>query len=156
MKKIEKARIGDVKQIHKLVNSHASKGEMLPRALSELYENIRDFVIIRQNDKVIACASLHIFWDDLGERRAAAVDSDMQAKGIGSALVKACVEEARLLGLGKVFCLTYQPGFFEKCGFHIVDKAELPQKVWGECMRCPKFPDCDEVALVCDLEAPSR
>ena len=156
MKKIEKARIGDVKQIHKLVNSHASKGEMLPRALSELYENIRDFVIIRQNDKVIACASLQIFWDDLGERRAAAVDSDMQAKGIGSALVKACVEEARLLGLGKVFCLTYQPGFFEKCGFHIVDKAELPQKVWGECMRCPKFPDCDEVALVCDLEAPSR
>jgi amino-acid N-acetyltransferase len=149
--KIEKARISDVKQIHKLVNSHASKGEMLPRALSELYENIRDFVIIRQGDKVIACASLHIFWDDLGEVRATAVASDMHSKGLGSKLVKACVEEARSLGLGKVFCLTYQQGFFEKCGFHVVDKAELPQKVWGECMRCPKFPDCDEVALVYDL-----
>ena len=149
--KVEKARISDVKQIHKLVNSHASKGEMLPRALSELYENIRDFFIIRQNDKVIACAALHIFWDDLGEIRAAAVASDMQAKGVGSKLVNACIEEARSLGLSKVFCLTYKPGFFEKCGFKIVDKAELPQKVWGECLRCPKFPDCDEVALICNL-----
>ena len=149
--KVEKARISDVKQIHKLVNSHASKGEMLPRALSELYENIRDFFIIRQSDKVIACASLHIFWDDLGEIRATAVASDAQAKGLGSKLVKAGIEEASSLGLSKVFCLTYQPGFFEKCGFKIVDKAELPQKIWGECMRCPKFPDCDEVALICSL-----
>ena len=149
--KVEKARISDVKQIHKLVNSHASKGEMLPRALSELYENIRDLFIIRQGDKVIACAALHIFWDDLGEIRAAAVASDMQSKGLGAKLVKACLDEAGSLGLSKVFCLTYQPGFFEKCGFKIVDKAELPQKVWGECMRCPKFPDCDEVALICSL-----
>lgn len=150
--KIEKARISDVKQIHKLVNSHASKGEMLPRALSELYENIRDFFVIRQEDKVVACASLHIFWDDLCEIRATAVASDAQGKGLGSKLVKACMDEAGSLGLGKVFCLTYQPGFFEKCGFHIVDKAELPQKVWGECMRCPKFPDCDEIALICNLD----
>ena len=150
--KIEKARISDVKQIHKLVNSHASKGEMLPRALSELYENIRDFFIIRQGDKVIACASLHIFWDDLAEVRATAVASDAQGRGLGARLVKACVDEAASLGLSKVFCLTYQPGFFEKCGFKVVDKAELPQKVWGECMRCPKFPDCDEVALICNLE----
>src|SRR5512137_128923 len=105
MMKVEKARISDVKQIHKLVNSHASKGEMLPRALSELYENIRDFVIIRQGDKVIACASLHIFWDDLGEIRATAVASDAQGKGLGAKLVKACIEEARSLGLNKVFCL---------------------------------------------------
>lgn len=152
MMKVEKARISDVKQIHKLVNSHASKGEMLPRALSELYENIRDFFVIRQDDKVIACASLHIFWDDLGEIRATAVADDAQGKGIGSKLVKECIDEAGSLGLGKVFCLTYQPGFFEKNGFHIVDKAELPQKVWGECMRCPKFPDCDEVALIRSLE----
>jgi len=150
--KIEKARISDVKQIHKLVNFHASKGEMLPRALSELYEGIRDFFVIRQNDKVVACASLHIFWDDLGEIRATAVDSDEQGKGMGSKLVKACMDEAGALGLGRVFCLTYQPGFFEKSGFHIVDKAELPQKIWGECLRCPKFPDCDEVALICDME----
>jgi amino-acid N-acetyltransferase len=150
--KVEKARMGDVKQIHKLVNSHASKGEMLPRALSELYENIRDFFVVKQEDNVVACSSLHIFWDDLGEIRATAVASDVQGTGLGFNLIKACMEEAGSLGLSKVFCLTYQPGFFEKCGFHIVDKSELPQKVWGECLRCPKFPDCDEIALIYDLD----
>jgi len=149
---VEKARISDVSQIHKLVNSHASNGEMLPRALSELYESIRDFFVVRQDGQVIACASLHIFWDDLGEIRAAAVASDMQARGIGAMLIKACIGEAKELGLDRIFCLTYKPGFFEKCGFRLVDKSELPQKVWGECLRCPKFPDCDELALICDLK----
>jgi len=149
--KVEKARISDVPHIHKLINLHARKEQMLARALSEIYENIRDFVVVRNGDQLIACAALHVFWADLAEIRAAVVASEMQSKGIGAKLVKACLDDARSLGLSTVFCLTYKPGFFEKCGFHIVDKAELPQKVWGECLRCPKFPDCDEVALICNL-----
>ena len=148
---VEKARINDVPQIHKMVNSYARQEQMLPRALSELYESIRDFFVVRDGDKIIACAALHVFWDDLAEIRAVVVVGDMQSRGIGAMLIKACLDEAISLGLNRIFCLTYKPGFFEKCGFNLVDKSELPQKVWGECLRCPKFPDCDELALIRDL-----
>jgi len=149
---IEKAKIQDIPQIHRLVNHFADKGEMLARPLSELYENIRDFVVIRDDDRVIACASLHISWSDLAEVRSVTVAEDRQHKGIGNQLIKACLDEASMLGIPTVFCLTYQPGFFQKHNFTIVDKMELPRKVWTECFRCPKFPDCDEVALVCHVK----
>ena len=144
----EKARIKDIPAIQKLVNSYANKGEMLPRAISELYENIRDFFVVREGDEIIACAALHVFWSDLAEIRAAAVVEGKKAHGAGAALMQACLDEGRELGIDTIFCLTYNPAFFEKFGFSQVDKSELPQKVWGECLRCPKFPDCDEVALV--------
>jgi amino-acid N-acetyltransferase len=150
--KAEKARIGDIPQIHKLVNRFAEKGEMLPRALSELYENIRDFFVVREGEQLVACAALHIFWSDLAEIRAVSVVEEMHDQGAGAFLVQACLEEAMGLGIETVFCLTYKPDFFEKCGFRQVDKMDLPRKVWGECQRCPKFPDCDEVALVYKLE----
>ena len=150
--KAEKARIGDIPQIHKLINRFAEKGEMLPRALSELYENIRDFFVVREGEQLVACAALHIFWSDLAEIRAVSVVEEMQDQGAGAFLVQACLEEAMGLGIETIFCLTYKPDFFEKCGFRQVDKMELPRKVWGECLRCPKFPDCDEVALVYKLE----
>ena len=150
--KAEKARIGDIPQIHKLVNRFAEKGEMLPRALSELYENIRDFFVVREGEQLVACAALHIFWSDLAEIRAVSVVEEMHDQGAGALLVQVCLEEAMGLGIETVFCLTYKPDFFEKCGFRQVDKMELPRKVWGECLRCPKFPDCDEVALVYKLE----
>ncbi len=150
--KAEKARIDDIPQIHKLVNYFADKGEMLPRALSELYENIRDFFVVRDGDQVIGCAAFHIFWSDLGEIRAVAVAEGWQDKGAGALLVRACVEEAKGLGIETLFCLTYKPEFFARFGFKEVDKVQLPRKIWGECQRCPKFPDCDEVALVYQLE----
>ncbi len=150
--KPEKARISDASQMHKLINSFADKGEMLARSLSEIYENIRDYFVVRQGERVIACGALHVSWLDLAEIKAVAVAEDSQRQGIGDRLIEACLDEARELGIPTVFCLTYKPAFFEKCGFSQVDKAELPRKVWGECYRCPKFPDCDEVALIYHLE----
>jgi amino-acid N-acetyltransferase len=151
--KVEKAKINDAQRIHELVNSFANKGEMLPRALSEIYENLRDFFVIRDRDKqVIGCGAIHVTWADLAEIKSLAVSDDKQAKGLGSTLVESCLSEAKELGIPTVFCLTYKPAFFEKHNFHQVDKMELPRKVWSECYRCPKFPDCDEVALIYRFE----
>lgn len=149
---MDKATIKDAPQIHKMVNYFAERGDMLPRALSEIYENTRDFFVVREESRVVACAALHIYWSDLAEVRALTVSEDRQKQGIGAQLVQACLREAKELGIPKVFCLTYKPAFFEKFGFHQVDNMELPRKVWAECYRCPKFPNCDEVALTYDLE----
>jgi amino-acid N-acetyltransferase len=152
--KVEKAKIDDAQRIHELVNSFADKGEMLPRALSEIYENLRDFFVVRdKNSKLIGCVALHINWADLAEVKSLAVSEDKQAKGLGSVLIKACLDEAKALGIPTVFCLSYKPAFFEKYNFRRVDKMELPRKVWSECYSCPKFPDCDEVALIYNFEA---
>ncbi|MFC2002591.1 N-acetyltransferase [Chloroflexota bacterium] len=153
MNRIEKARIRDVPQMHQLINYFADNGLMLPRPLSELYENIRDFFVVRQGERVIACAALHVSWSDLGEIKSVAVAEDSQQQRIGAQLIDACLNEAKEVGIPTVFCLTYQPAFFEKFGFSQVDKMQLPRKVWSECYRCPKFPDCDEVALIYKFEA---
>ena len=152
MSTLEKAKIKDVPQIHKLINYFADKGEMLPRPLSEIYENIRDFFVVRDGEKISACGALHVNWEDLAEIKSLAVSRSDQKKGLGARIVKACLKESKELGIATVFCLTYQPGFFEKMGFRRVDMMTLPRKVWTECYRCPKFPNCDEVALVCKLE----
>ncbi len=152
--KVEKAKIGDVQRIHELINKFADKGEMLPRALSEIYENLRDFFVVRdQKGEVIGCVALHINWSDLAEIKSVAVSESEQARGLGSKLIKACLDEAVELGIPTIFCLTYKPVFFEKQEFRQVDKMELPRKVWSECYRCPKFPDCDEVALIYRAES---
>ena len=150
--KPEKAMVSDVAQMHKLINSFAGKGEMLARSLSEIYENIRDYFVVRQGEQVIACVALHVNWSDLAEVKSLAVADDSQQQGIGAQLVEACLKETKELGIPTAFCLTYKPAFFEKCGFSQVDRAGLPRKIWGECYRCPKFPDCDEVALIYHLE----
>ncbi|MBI4297546.1 MAG: N-acetyltransferase [Chloroflexi bacterium] len=150
---VEKARIDDVLQIHRLVNYYAERGEMLARPLSEIYENVRDFFIIRDGDRVAACAAFHILWADLAEVKSLAVAHDLQGQRLGTQLVKACLGEAQGLGIGTVFCLTYKPDFFQHLGFRQVTLMELPRKVWGECLRCPKFPNCDEVALIYQWEA---
>jgi len=150
--KPEKAMVSDVPQMHKLINSFAGKGEMLARSLSEIYENIRDYFVVRQGEQVIACVALHVNWSDLAEVKSLAVADDSQQQGIGAQLVEACLKETKELGIPTAFCLTYKPAFFEKCGFSQVDRAGLPRKIWGECYRCPKFPDCDEVALIYHLE----
>ena len=148
MNQVEKAKISDVTQIHKLINGFAEKGLMLARPLSEIYESVRDFFVIRERDEVIACAALHIAWSDLAEIRSVAVAEDNQRKGLGAKLVAACLNEAKSLGIESVFCFTYQPQFFKSQQFADIDKMELPRKVWSDCLRCPKFPNCDEIALI--------
>ncbi len=148
MYKVEKAKIADVPQIHKLINGFADRGQMLARPLSEIYESLRDFFVIREGEQVIACAALHVAWSDLAEIRSVAVAEEKQKKGVGGILVAACLKEAEELGIQTVFCFTYRPEFFKQQKFVDIDKMELPRKVWTDCFRCPKFPNCDETALV--------
>ncbi|NJD36891.1 MAG: N-acetyltransferase [Geobacter sp.] len=149
---LRKAQIKDVKEIQKLLTVYASKGDMLSRSLSELYEALRDFYVeVGDEGRLLGTAALHIVWEDLAEVRSVAVAEDAGRKGIGSTLVTACIDEARQLGLKRIFCLTYKPEFFGKLGFVLVDKSTLPHKVWGDCIKCPKFPDCDENAMILDL-----
>lgn len=150
--KVRKARMGDVPFIHAMVNRFAVQGEMLGRSRSEIYECLRDFFITEENGEVTGCAALHLNWEDLAEVRSLAVSPDSQGKGLGAVLVQACVEEAVLLGIAKVYALTYRPGFFEKLGWSRVDKETLPNKIWGDCLKCPQFPNCDEDAVI--LEVP--
>lgn len=151
---IRKARLRDVKDIHRLVSHFAKTGQVIPRPLGELYEAVREFFVyeVPEKDLIVGACALHIFWEDLGEIRSLVVSEEFHGTGIGAELVKACLSEARDLGLSRVFVLTVAPGFFEKLGFKLIEKSELPHKVWGDCIRCPKFPECDEVAMVKDLE----
>ena len=148
MSSIEKAKIGDVPQIQKMVNSFAARDEMLPRPLSEIYENIRDYFVVRKGKTVIGCVALHVSWSDLAEVKSLAVGTRYQKSGLGAQLVAACINEAKELDIPVIFCLTYKPVFFAKQGFVEVDKMKLPKKVWSECFHCPKFPDCGETAMM--------
>ncbi len=149
---LRKAQIKDVKDIQKLLTFFATRGDMLSRSLSELYESVRDFYIFEVDGKLVGACALHIIWENLAELRSVAVAEDAGRRGIGTKLVEACLDEAKDLGLQKVFCLTYKPDFFGRFGFKLVDKSELPQKVWRDCINCVKFPDCDENAMVLELE----
>ena len=146
-----KARIADVPAMHRMINEHADAGLMLARPLSELYETLRDFWVIEQDGAAVACCALHINWSDLAEIRSLAVETSFQRRGFGRALVEACLREAKEMGITRVYALPREPDFFESVGFSRIAVSELPRKVWGECIRCPKFPECDEVAVVFDL-----
>ena len=154
---IRKARMSDVKGIHGLIAEYARKGDMLPRSLADIYENLRDYFVFEEDDgELVGSAAIHIMWEDLAEVRSLAVREGKMRRGVGTRLVESCISEAIMLGIDRVFALTYKPEFFEKLGFHIVDKAELPQKIWTDCLKCAKFPDCDEVALVADFSGRRR
>lgn len=146
--KIRKAKISDIKAIHKLVNEYGKRGEMIPRSLNDLYENIRDIFVCEDKGGIKGVCALHVLWEDLAEIRSLAVTMDAQGTGIGKRLVSMCVKEANNLGIYRIFALTYHPDFFKKIGFKDIDKTKLPQKIWGECLRCPKFPECDESAVI--------
>ena len=148
---VRKAKITDVKAIHRLVNEFAKKGEMIPRSLNDLYENIRDIYVYEERGEIKGVCALHILWEDLAEVRSLSVRLDAQGFGIGKKLVTTCIREAKTLGIKRIFALTYHPEFFEKIGFGVIDKSKLPQKIWGECLRCPKFPECDESAVIMNL-----
>ncbi len=148
--------MGDVKDMQKLIESYAKKGEMLQRSLLELYENIRDYsVYTGDGTGIIGVCAVHMFWDGLAEIRSLAVKQEYTRQGIGSALAKSCIGEARDFGISQLFSLTYKSAFFEKLGFRIVDKSLLPQKIWSDCLKCPQFPDCNEIALILELNGKS-
>jgi amino-acid N-acetyltransferase len=145
---VRKATIQDVPKMQKLINHFAARDEMLHRSLNELYETMRDFYVVDDGDQIVAVSALHVTWDDLAELKCVAVAESAQGQGLGKLVVDACLVEARLLGLRRVFSLTYKPDFFTKRGFQIIDRNMLPHKVWGECIKCHKFPDCNEVAMM--------
>jgi amino-acid N-acetyltransferase len=134
--------------MQRLINAYADQGAMLHRSLSELYENIRDFFVVEEEGEIAGCGALHVCWKDLAELKSLAVAGEKQGRGYGRLLVQACVDEAESVGVGKVFALTYVPELFEKMGFVRTDKALLPRKVWTECVYCPKFPACGEIAVI--------
>jgi amino-acid N-acetyltransferase len=153
---IRKANIKDAKAIQGLLNHYASKGLLLPRPLNEIFESIRDFFVYEEDGEVIGVSSLHINWEDLAEIRSLAVKEGKSSKGIGTLLVKECLSEAESLEIKRVYALTYSIDFFKKQGFKEIDKNELPQKVWRDCIKCVKFPDCDETAFIYDFNKEKR
>jgi len=150
---IRTAKLTDVKAIQALVNHYADSGQMLPRTLNELYEHLRDFHVFEEDGTLIGVCALHVSWEGLAEIRSLAVRNDSVRNGVGSKLVRHCLEEAVQLEVARVFVLTYQDGFFKKLGFSVVDKKELPHKIWTDCLNCVKFPNCDEIALAMTLPA---
>jgi amino-acid N-acetyltransferase len=146
---IRPARASDVPGIHQQVQIFADQGLMIRRSMAELYQSIREFLVaVDDQNRVVGCVALHVFWADLSEIRCLAVAEQVQGLGIGRRLVESCREMARELEIKSIFALTSSTGFFERCGYHQIDRAELPQAVWSECVRCPAFPNCQETALI--------
>ena len=143
-----KATFKDVEAIYSLVMNYADDGLMLARSRNKLYETLRDMVVaIDDNGRVVGVGGLHMIWDRLAEIRTMAVAPDMTRHGIGAKIVKLLIEEGNKLGVEKYFTLTYKPGFFQTLGFKNITKEQLPHKIWKECIDCPKFPNCDEIAM---------
>jgi len=145
---IRKASMGDVPHLLRLVNAYAAQGIMLPRTEFEISENLRDFTVAYSGDRLAGCGALHFYTPTMGEIRSLAVEPDWQKRGLGKRLVEALESEARSYGLEAVFAFTYIPGFFQKLGFFEVERGELPLKAWKDCLRCPKFQCCDEIAVM--------
>lgn len=151
---IRKAKVQDIRSIHEILTHEANRDLLLPRSLSELYDHLRDFYVIENSEvegSLLGVCSLSVSWENLGEIRSLAVVEESQKRGLGSKLVEACLSEAVELGLSKVFVLTLIKGFFARFGFKEVEKSLLPHKIWADCIRCPKFPDCDEIAMILTL-----
>jgi len=147
---LRKAKVSDVKVIHRMINLSSNKSEMLPRSLMDLYGSLRDFfVYLDDDDSIAGICAMHIFWENLAEVRSLYVKKEYRRSGIGRDLVEACISEAITLDLLRIFTLTYQTEFFKSLGFIVIDKKGLPEKVWSDCLNCPKYPDfCDEVAMI--------
>lgn len=144
-----KATFADVEPIYALVADYAAQGVMLARSRNTLYESLRDMVVaVDAGGRVVGVGGLHMMWDGMAEVRTMAVAPDCTRQGIGANIVECLMVEGRELGVKQFFTLTYKPGFFQTLGFHTITKEELPHKVWKECIDCPKFPNCDEIAMM--------
>ncbi|MBZ0253639.1 MAG: N-acetyltransferase [Candidatus Methylomirabilis sp.] len=155
---IGKARLQDAEEIQQILAPFAEGGELLPLTLNDIYTKVRSFYIFRElaTGPILGVCSLQITWADLGEIRSLAVRPESQGRGVGSKLVEACLAEGRELGLARIFTLTYRPEFFERLGFALIDKVELPHKVWNDCIRCQHYFDCNETALIKDLSGAAQ
>jgi len=150
---IRPATIHDVPRIQEIINSHAELGKMLFKSYAQLYEDLRDFAVAEREGpsgtpQVVGCAALTIIWADLAEIRSLAVDETFRGRGVGRELVEWTIDGARRLQIRRIMALTYEQAFFGKLGFEVVEKDELPLKVWSDCVRCPKRDGCDEIAMV--------
>lgn len=153
---LRKANIRDIPAIHKLLQIYGNKGELLPRPLSQLYDHLRDFSVfvdVDNDHRLAGCCALQFCWEDLAEIRSLAVHPDYAGRGIGRRLVESVIVEARTFKIKKIFTLTYRPEFFRKFGFSRIDRSELPFKIWADCIICVKFPDCDETAMMMEIDA---
>jgi amino-acid N-acetyltransferase len=148
MTKVRKAKIDDAEGIHRLITQFAEVELMLPRSLNSIYEMIRSFYVVYDNDNLVACCALSVSWAGLAEIKCLAVDDKFQKRGLGRQLLTASMGDAGEIGITEVFGLTYQADFFIKQGFEVVEKSSLPHKIWTECINCSKFPACDEVAVL--------
>jgi amino-acid N-acetyltransferase len=150
---LRKAKISDVREIQKLIDFYSKRGDMLPRSLSEMYSALRDFYVYQdpREEQIIGACAMHICWEDLAEIRSLVVRENYMHQGIGTKMVEACLSEAISLGIYRIFALTYKPEFFGKFGFKVVDKSTLPHKIWADCIKCVKFPECDEIAVFMEI-----
>ncbi|MFW6133163.1 MAG: N-acetyltransferase, partial [Planctomycetota bacterium] len=151
---VRRATVADARAICELVNSYAERGLMLHRSLEGVYASLRDFHVAVEQDRVVGCVAVRVFWSDLAEIKSLAVASTHRRKGLGRTLVETAVADARLLGVQKLFALTYEPEFFERMGFTRMDRDALPEKIWRECIACPKVDACDEIAMLRTLDTP--
>ncbi len=145
--KIRKVDIREVPLIQAIINQYAKRGKLLPRALGDIYESIRDYFVAEVDGKIVGCCALHVVWENIAEVKSLAVLKEFSGQGIGSELLSSALKEAKSLGITKVFTLTYEQNFFSKKGFNPIPSSSLPHKIWGECIRCPLFPNCKEVAM---------
>ena len=149
---IRYAKVGDSKNIQNIVNMYAKQGQMLQISLNEVFEKLYEFALWEENGKIAGVCALHPMWGDMAEIRSLAVTPEKTRSGIGKNLVKFMLQRAKELGFKKVFALTYSKEFFEKCGFHETDIECLPKKIWTDCLKCVKYPDCDETAVIIDIK----
>ena len=151
MTRIRPANVADARIVHGLINTYAERDRMLFRSLADIYENLQTFLVAEAEAAVVGCCALEVVWADLAEIKSLAVDPNHRNKGIGKALVAAAIEQARCLGVPRIFALTLEAEFFVGLGFETVDMEKLPMKVWSDCARCPKQQNCDEIAVIKSL-----
>jgi len=149
---IRKINVKDAAAVQALINKNSKLYAVLPRSLNDIYENLRDFFVYHEGENILGCCALHITWDNLAEIRSLIVAESIRKKGVGSQLVDACCAEAKKLKVKKVFLLTANTEFFKKFGFKFIDKAELPHKIWSDCLNCIQFPNCNEDAMAQEIE----
>jgi len=146
--KVAKARLRDARGVMALINTYAAQGIMLPRTEFEMAENIRDFSLIYAGEDLIACGALHLYSTTSAEIRSLAVEPNWKQHGLGTTIMEVLEAEASDHGVTSLFAFTYVPGFFRKLGYQEVERGELPLKAWKDCLKCPKFQACDEIAML--------
>ena len=149
---IRKAKLTDVPHIHRLVNHYAGERIMLPRTLTDIYENVWEFSVMAEDDgRLVGCGALKLYNQEVAEIRSLCVDETLKSKGVGREIMEELLDEAEAFGLKTVFALTVVPTFFEKLGFHQTPRERFPTKVWRDCLKCERYTCCDEKAVTMEL-----